>query len=830
MIFKLAIRNLKKKPWKTLATIFVIAFSVAILFSVFSYGDSVGDFVKTTENANSLGSDITISYRSDSPSKIANTEGLNILNDKIEKKVGVLSVYGLFSKSLNGTKSDSYVYFRGFDPNYFDGNEKLEMLVGNTSSILKNRENVIISEKMSKEWGLSFGDAFYLSTLNKSVKFYVSGIAKNSGILAKDSPFTVVGRDNALSEAYGSTFGNFYSDIYIFAKQGQNLDVLVDDIKNIEDYKKMNVAKSFDEIAIESKINGLNAPIVIVGSAVVALCIFAIAFMFASNEKEKREFVSKMKAVGATKNQLLAEFFVESIVVGIFGCLLGLGLAIGLLALLLQVVLGSVLTFHIIWWKLCVSILIGLIVTVLAGFIPLGLSQKRNMRENMREISARPKIWQVALFVISILLTIIFLVLQFVLSSKIYAVFALLSFVALFVSIIVAIPYILRFVALCSKKSKNVEFKVATYNLTRIQTSKKSSQILVMAMAVSMILFCAYNLTTSIFTSYMVDFKDMIFVSNVPSKDEVVDEIAGVDGINSAMPIIWKQGEIQFSDVKKSVSIIGGDKNDKYDVLSLVDFEFVTNKNVVETLLRQGKSADKNYVFVDYSYSLLFGVEEGDVVNLKIDGQIQPFFVGGILKHKLFTGNYVIVAREVLADAFQMPAFDTVLARATNVKNTTLKLQSQFVEKNYFAITALDMYGWDIQSLKDVFALIGVLGGIVLIMSVVSIVSNNVVARGGRSREREQLQIAGMSKNSMLKMEFFEHLLISVVAFVLSFGLSWLFTMSLVNSLLLFDIFIDYVFATATAFGTSFSLAVFYALMPFYMNYKKSYNLNDKGM
>ena len=51
MVFSLALKNIKAKPLRTVATIAVIALSVAMFFCMFAFGDAVYDYIYAVETA-----------------------------------------------------------------------------------------------------------------------------------------------------------------------------------------------------------------------------------------------------------------------------------------------------------------------------------------------------------------------------------------------------------------------------------------------------------------------------------------------------------------------------------------------------------------------------------------------------------------------------------------------------------------------------------------------------------------------------------------------------------------------------------------------------------
>ena len=50
-MFKLALRNIKSKPWRTVVAVFGIAVAVAMIFAMLSFRSAVFDYISASETA-----------------------------------------------------------------------------------------------------------------------------------------------------------------------------------------------------------------------------------------------------------------------------------------------------------------------------------------------------------------------------------------------------------------------------------------------------------------------------------------------------------------------------------------------------------------------------------------------------------------------------------------------------------------------------------------------------------------------------------------------------------------------------------------------------------
>ena len=125
MLFKLALKNIIKKPFRSLAIVIAIAIAISMFFSIFSFNDTVYDYIYAQRVADKGDADIFITYTSDVDSE-------RILSIEPLKDVqGVKDV--IPSLDLFATYKDQYVRVRGFDKSDIEKLNKLTILEGSIS-------------------------------------------------------------------------------------------------------------------------------------------------------------------------------------------------------------------------------------------------------------------------------------------------------------------------------------------------------------------------------------------------------------------------------------------------------------------------------------------------------------------------------------------------------------------------------------------------------------------------------------------------------------------------------------------------------------------------
>ncbi len=808
MLLRLSFKNLIYKPVRSLGTILIIALAVAFLFCMFSFKEAVYEYIYAVETADAGDSDILIAKTSDGD-RITSTSGLEDV-EGVDRVVPTLSLYAL----LNG----EYIKLRGFDNTDFDALHNFDIIYGNAEDLQKNSDNVAVSKTTAEHFSLSVGDLFTVSLGGNNAAFYIAAICDDTGYFLNSEPYTVIGscRGGVARLIVGAGYA-VYNEIYIKAAENADVDQLILNLSKMEVCENMLVEPSKDDGYISTQADSMTAPVVISGLGIVVLAVVSIVLIFLMSVNDKREYISKMTVNGATRKQLLGIFLIETSILAFAGAVLGSLVASGVFVLILKTTLSSTITFSVSALKLFAAAALGVVLAVCSGIAPLLLSFRSTARENELSIDKKP-LSSYSLPIIVIVTAIITFTVEICVDSA-KGILSLINVLLFLCATGLSVPYIIHVVALIVKKSSITTVSIAANNIATDRRSGRVASMLTVGMTVTMMLFMSYSLTTTIFTSYLIDFEDMVLVTNVPSsiaESPDADGIASVEGIKSATPMVWKQGKIDVVENGKTINILGSK-----DALKVLDFAYITDKSTVVEAL----NSDENCVILDIAMQKLYGVQVGDTINLTIDNKTQPLKVAGIVSHRLFSGNYAIISLSTLDNAFGIGA-DTVLVVAND--DTSLvaeRVRSVYAEKNYYAVEALTAYKWDADSLNAVFDLVGNFAIMMAVLVFLVLISGALVAHGNSSRTHSTLLAAGMSKRRLLLSETTEYVLIAAVSFALSFEVSFALTYSLIGALRLFGLYFEFMYRAWVVAAVGGGMMVAYSVLPLILGFKRSYNM-----
>ena len=825
-MFRLALRNIKSKPVRTLATVLGIAMAVAMIFAMLSFKGAVYDFISASETAVAGSSDVKISTHSSSDRITTVTEDLENLKIEVEesgtvveKSVDMDIVASLY---LYATFEGEYVQARGFDTGFLDALQKIELVDGEIGTILDGThiDNVVISERTAKHFGKKIGDEVVLTLGTKSTHLCVGAIAKASGYFLDDSPYLILGNVRGLSALVLGGETPLCNEIYLKVKDGSDLNAVMGAIKALPTYSDMQVELSHDLKYIDEQTTSLTAPVVLAGVAVLVLAVAVVAFVFLMGEKDKIDYIARLKIVGATTKQILAIFLIESAILACVGGLVGSALAVGVFALILRITLKTAI-IGISTVMLFVSAIVGIVVAMLASLYPIAKSMRGTIRQN-QTTHQKSKYGFVAPIVFGAL-ALVSVILEFATPLSKY--FAVASLALVVLTLFTASPYALKGVAKLAEKVGAPSVKTASKTLPRERRFARSTSILTVGVALSVMLFMAWNITTSVFDGFVKGFEDFVFVSNIKSNVEI-SGFEEIDGVESATKMVWQKSDLKGDGFEKTVNLLGS-----ADVLDMINFEFITSKEDVKTLIAsvddEESASHRYHCAVDISLEKLYGVKVGDELEIVVKGKTILLSVAGFLEHNLFNGNYIVVSAECLqAEGIDV---DTVLVVSSgDVDETVGAIKQKYASQNYYVVSALEAYKWDKESASAVFDLVGtlaiVVGALILIVSVFA----TVVGRSAEEKQRTAMLSAGMSKNSLLSLESCQHSLISAVSFALAVVASVILTASLVHALALFGLYFNFMYNVWVVFVVGAVMAIIYALVPVVFNFKRGYKLKKE--
>ncbi len=256
--------------------------------------------------------------------------------------------------------------------------------------VKENRKNLILSKNNSKKiFGKenSVGEKITILTPFSQNEFTVVGIVDNSNIYDMVSenipPFLYV-PSSAFLEMFKS---EFVGEISVLSKNEEDVSVVSENVitymekendgKNIFYFENMNSYKK----SISNVVGIVALIITLIGA--VSLVVGGISVMntmLISVNERKREIGLK-KALGSTNGSIMFEFLIETLIIVLISCIMGIGLGLGISYLLMK---SYGIKLIIDFKNLILAVVFSLFIGIVFGVYPALKASRLNPVESLK--------------------------------------------------------------------------------------------------------------------------------------------------------------------------------------------------------------------------------------------------------------------------------------------------------------------------------------------------------------------------------------------------------------------------------------------------------------
>lgn len=239
----------------------------------------------------------------------------------------------------------------------------------------RTADEMAIDAALADEIGAQVGDTISMTIWradSEPEQFRISGILTSSTSLLSGVNYTGTLAAESLVDL------EFASDVIwlVDAAPGTDIDALVAQLNAMLDgHEGWFVAQTSDTFAttlVNDLSNGVDVfrtILLVFGAIALVVGMLIIANTFTILIAQRRRQIGMLRAVGASIGQVRRELLVEAILLGTIGSVLGLigGIGLGAIA---ATVTGSIHSGLAIPWTIAVAFLVGVVITVLAAWLP----------------------------------------------------------------------------------------------------------------------------------------------------------------------------------------------------------------------------------------------------------------------------------------------------------------------------------------------------------------------------------------------------------------------------------------------------------------------------
>jgi putative ABC transport system permease protein len=522
--------------------------------------------------------------------------------------------------------------------------------------------------------------------------------------------------------------------------------------------------------------------------------VFIVLSVFLMNVGERRRQLATMRAVGATRRQIIALVGTEALVMGVAGTLAGIPLGVYGASFLIRSMAGLLQTnlpeAPNLGWAIGVGAVVGPLLCLLAAWYPARTAAHVSPLEGMRPVAdlgrAKRRRWTtvvaVAGLVVSAALTLASSRFEFGDAA------AVAGLIVALVALVLLIPLVLRpavaAVGYPLRRLLGVEGEMSKrIVLRRVTRSSLTIGVLFIAMAAAVGTSNAvFSITSDVQTWYertiTADFllrpmmPDMTGEKAASMSEALRGKIAALDGVEMVDAVSLVRVEVGG----QQAMVMARDFNLYDDVpLDIIGGD----ETALAADLRRG-AAVVGSVLAEKAK-----IRPGDTVRLTFGDQTYDFPVAAIATDYTFGGAVVFVDRQIATRILPIPGVDTYLIKARADRLAALQPQLQALA---------DQEGLLLQSFVELVRLIdsmvaGVTGGLWVLLAlglmvgaigVVNTLTMNVIEQ---TRELGMLRSIGMRRRQIEKTVLAQALFLGAIGILAGAGLGLLLARSINLSL-----------------------------------------------
>ncbi|KWT58083.1 ABC transporter [Streptomyces albus subsp. albus] len=382
-MFRTAVRNVLAHKARLLMTVLAVMLGVAFVSGTLVFTSTLSDATQKSSQKGFSGVDVAVQpHRPDTAdAKPGKAPGLSqALLDRAGKVPGAAGATGtvegftaIADKSGKLAGGDAGSKGRNYYPGP-DGKDARFPMTSGTAP--KGPDQVALDSGTAEKTGYQVGDTVRLSVDGPVREAKVSGIfTTDDGAVAAGGSLALF--DTATAQKLFAAPGEF-SEIDVKAAPGTSQDALKSAVDKVlpDTAESVTGKKMADDQAemIAKSMDSMKTGLLVFAGIALFVGIFIIANTFTMLVAQRTKELALMRAVGASRRQVTRSVLIEAFVVGavaaVTGLLAGIGIGAGLRAL--TGALGTVPDGPLVVAPSTVvtSLLVGIVVTVLAAWLP----------------------------------------------------------------------------------------------------------------------------------------------------------------------------------------------------------------------------------------------------------------------------------------------------------------------------------------------------------------------------------------------------------------------------------------------------------------------------
>lgn len=778
IILKYLFRNMIEKKSRSLIIVFAIAMTTLLLLFNLEirtyFNNSYADFMR-----NSSGSaDVVVTGNKENSNVFFQTKDVDLKSTEILHTLGLMVSTGKLEDDQGQLVKIKMV---GMDEQQAIDMGVLQLNDPSVKGALSTDQSVIISEATAERWHVKVGDSLHFTYDNKEQTVKIRAIGKNRGVFFSDQPDSVVFvmQLAAVNQLYGVK--DKVNTLYLNLKDDQNINATIDQLKAQNTTLTMKPVVDFTEL--ETKMNSVYIALLFVMLVILLISVYIISSLFQVIITERIPTIGTFQSIGATKKQTSGLLLLESILYGVIGG--GLGVGIGVLSLssvlnLLNEYGSSTTVPEYSFLHIGATWIFGLVVAVLSSLFHILSIQRystKNIILNTVQHTDKRKWGSVLVGCVSLLAAGII----GLLNTHYELLLGLMAILLLLMGgILLSRPLAWGTSAVMNRILPRRAPGTVRLGIHNIRSNRfLHGNITLTAVALTLII-TVYTVVLGV-QSYMTNISTAndfdISVTNLDDDPQQYNELKQTAGVQESYQEYLLFGKLvsEGQDIN-GMTLIGMDKN--------YEFKKFHQEGVMFDPTEAKKLADGRNVIIDQFVASKYNLAIGDSVQLAFedgsDDAVPLYKIVGLMDSSNFvtTRKGAMIGMDQLIADFGNHPFQILFKTTDDREQVKKQLEFQLAETNATVRTLDQIINNSMQGVDGLFMALNLFIALSIILAGFGIVNNLLVSFLQRQREIAVLYSVCMSRGQLRMLFVIEiagvFLLSSILAVVLSYFISLL--------------------------------------------------------
>lgn len=794
VIIKYIIKNMCEKKLRTLLILFSITVSCGLFFSSSAIGGTFAQMYIDRISMYYGETDIIIQPTIHSPSQVLSLSRLTSV-ENVETAAGVFYSNASYK---TGAYTRLELTMMGIDFN--------DLQALNPVAIVEKDElepfsgmKIVLGKEFCKKYGYHAGDSINMTVNNGLRKFRIAAIV-TGGKFVDQSNVAIVPAET-VSSLY-NVRGAFNS-IEIKLKDEAAVSETIEKLNQV--YRGYSVQEPFSSEDIQNEMENLTIPFLLMTTIVAFMSMFIIFTSFKVITMERLPVIGTFRSIGATRKTTDFIMLSESIIYGVIGSGLGVGLGLLILRVMSEMMKSPYITnmkstVAYTPAQMATSFVFGVVLCFFSSFIPIVQVSRiplRNIILNTMDKAVKKN-------AIRLLTGIILVAVSAILPPRVPKAHSFaISTICMLLSVcgfIMLIPYISGMFAKMFEKLYIFLFGnvgiLAAKNLRENKSILNNITLLSIGISALMLInIISYSVSVEVADFYSKARYDINYSSynNNAHTERLLEKM---DGVSEAYGF-YEISSVEVAGQRTAISTLQGIDYRKY-----FDYwDFPIHPEYKDKLPELEK---ERAIFLTNTLKESFEVEAGETMVLKLNDRERKYRVAGFFDSLYNNGSLALISDKYFkVDTGQKNYSAIYIKTETDADEVAQSIQKELSHYAPYTTTVAEMADNNKQSNDQMFMLLKGFSLMAMLIGIVGVVNNLLISFIQRKRQLAIFRSIGMEKGQTVMMISVEALtggLIGGISGVLS-GLLMLYIVQYVLFAIHLPVIMQYPPSTILASG-----------------------------